>query len=218
MRQQLWRAQVQTLPRHAAASERLSSASATHVVAAALIDAQGRVLIAQRPTGKHLAGGWEFPGGKLEPGEDRRAGLARELREELGITLIAPARPLIRVRHAYDFGDVLIDMWVVKRYSGEPSGLDRQALRWVTPDELEAVQLLPADGPIVAALRLPERLTAVSTREYVLARSAEADAAGRLVGVWSSGLADALAASDAGADFLVLRKSSRMRRSSRCAR
>ncbi len=118
------------------------------------------MLIAQRPTGKHLAGGWEFPGGKLEPGEDRRAGLARELREELGITLIAPPRPLIRVRHTYDFGDVLIDMWVVKRYSGEPSGLDGQALRWVSRDELEAVELLPADGPIVAALRLPERLIA----------------------------------------------------------
>jgi 8-oxo-dGTP diphosphatase len=182
----------------------LSGSSATHVVAAALIDVQGRVLIAQRPAGKHMAGGWEFPGGKLEPGEDRRAGLARELREELGITLVAPPRPLIRVRHAYDYGVVLIDMWVVKRYRGEPSGLDGQALRWVSQEELESVELLPADGPIVAALRLPERLSQVSTHEYVLARSAEADAAGRLVGVWSSGLADAMAASDAGADFLVL--------------
>ncbi len=163
------------------------------------------MLIAQRPKGKHFAGGWEFPGGKLEPGEDRRSGLARELREELGITLIAPPRPLIRIRHTYDFGEVLIDMWVVKRYGGEPSGLDGQALRWVSRDELEAVELLPADGPIVAALRLPERLMQPSTREYVLARSAEADAAGRLVGVWCLSAADALAASDAGADFLVLR-------------
>ena len=174
----------------------MTRSTATHVVAAALIDAQGRVLIAQRPKGKHLAGGWEFPGGKLEPGEDRRSGLARELREELGITLIAPARPLIRVRHSYEFGEVLIDMWVVKRYSGEPSGLDGQALRWVSPDELETVDLLPADGPIVAALRLPERLSAVSTREYEL---------GRLRGVMCDGMADAMAASDAGADFLVLR-------------
>jgi len=177
----------------------------THVAAAAVIDFAGRVLIAQRPPGKHLAGGWEFPGGKLEPGEDRRAGLARELREELGITLSAPPRPLIRVRHAYDYGEVLIDIWVVRQYSGEPRALDGQALRWCTRDELESVELLPADGPIVSALRLPEKLTQSSTRDYVLGRSAEADAAGRLRGVWCLGLADAMAASDAGADFLVLR-------------
>jgi len=143
-----------------------------------------------------MAGGWEFPGGKLEPGEDRRAGLARELHEELGITLVAPPRPLIRVRHAYDHGVVLIDMWVVKRYRGEPKGLEAQALRWVSQEELESVELLPADKPIVAALRLPERLSAVSTRDYVL---------GRLRGVSCDGMADAMAASDAGADFLVLR-------------
>ena len=181
------------------------NAARIHVVAAAVIDAAGRVLIAQRPPGKHLAGGWEFPGGKLEPGEDRRTGLARELREELGIAPSAPPRPLIRVHHAYDYGDVLIDMWVVRRYGGEPSGLDGQALRWVSQEELEATELLPADGPIVAALRLPERLTEVSTRDYVLGRSAELDAAGRLSGVLCLGLADAMAASDAGANFLVLR-------------
>jgi 8-oxo-dGTP diphosphatase len=183
----------------------------THVVAAAVIDLAGRVLIAQRPPGKHLAGGWEFPGGKLEPGEDRRSGLARELREELGITLSAPPRPLIRVRHAYDFGRVLIDMWVVRQYAGEPRGLDGQALRWCTPDELESVDLLPADGPIVAALRLPEKLAETSTRKYVIGRSVEAEteaggeADGRLRGVWCDGMADAMAASDVGADFLVLR-------------
>jgi 8-oxo-dGTP diphosphatase len=177
----------------------------THVVAAAVIDVAGRVLIAQRPPGKHLAGGWEFPGGKLEPGEDRRAGLARELREELGISLIASPRPLIRVRHAYDYGNVLIDMWVVHQYAGEPQGLDGQALRWCTRDELESVELLPADGPIVAALRLPERLAETSTSEYVVGRFDEADAHGRLCGVWCDGMADAMAASDAGADFLVLR-------------
>ncbi|MEO7205446.1 MAG: NUDIX domain-containing protein, partial [Steroidobacteraceae bacterium] len=177
----------------------------THVVAAAVIDAADRVLIAQRPRGKHLAGGWEFPGGKLEPGEDRRSGLARELREELGITLLVSLRPLIRVRHAYDYGEVLIDMWIVRQYSGEPRGLDGQALRWCTRDELESVEMLAADGPIVAALRLPDRLSQPSTCEYVLGHSAEADAAGRLRGVVCLGLADAMAASDAGADFLVLR-------------
>ena len=176
----------------------------THVVAAAVIDLAGRVLIAQRPPGKHLAGGWEFPGGKLEPGEDRRLGLARELREELGITLLGTPRPLIRVRHAYDFGEVLIDMWVVRQYAGEPQGFDGQALRWCTQDALELVELLPADGPIVAALRLPEKLSEMSTPDYVVGRSA-ADAGGRLCGVWCDGMADAMAASDAGADFLVLR-------------
>jgi mutator protein MutT len=176
-----------------------------HVIAAAVIDVAGRVLIAQRPPGKHLAGGWEFPGGKLEPGEDRRTGLARELREELGITLSVPPRPLIRVRHSYDYGNVLIDMWVVREYSGEPRGLDGQALRWCAQDELESVELLPADGPIVAALRLPERLTRLSTDYYAVADLGGADSGGRLRGVWCSGMADALAGSDAGADFLVLR-------------
>ena len=177
----------------------------THVVAAAVTDLEGSVLIAQRPPGKHLAGRWEFPGGKLDAGEDRRAGLARELREELGITLLPPLRPLIRVRHTYDYGEVLIDMWVARQYSGEPRGLEGQALRWCTRDELESVELLPADGPIVAALRLPERLSETSTRDYVLGRSAQTDAAGRLRGAWCGGMADAMAASDAGADFLVLR-------------
>ncbi len=136
-----------------------------------MTDLAGRVLIAQRPPGKHLAGGWEFPGGKLEPAEERRSGLARELREELGITVTGPPRPLIRVRHVYDYGAVLIDMWVVRAYSGEPRGLDGQALRWCTQDELKSADLLPADGPIVAALRLPERLTQASTRDYVVGRS-----------------------------------------------
>ena len=177
----------------------------THVVAAGVMDPAGRVLIAQRPPGKHLAGRWEFPGGKLEAGEDRRAGLARELREELGITLAASPRPLIRVRHRYDYGEVLIDMWMVRGYSGEPKGLEGQALRWCTREELETVELLPADGPIVAALRLPESLTQPATRDYVLGRSAEPNGGGRLRGVWCLGLADAMAASDAGANFLVLR-------------
>jgi len=178
--------------------------SVAHVVAGAVTDGLGRVLIAQRPPGKHLAGGWEFPGGKLMAGEDRRAGLARELREELGIAISTP-RPLIRVRHAYDYGGVLIDMWVVRHYLGEPSGLDGQALRWVSQEELEAVELLPADGPIVAALRLPERLTQASTAHYAVGELGGPDSGGRLRGVWCASFADAMAGSDAGADFLVLR-------------
>jgi mutator protein MutT len=174
------------------------------VVAAAVIDAAGRVLIAERPAGKHLAGRWEFPGGKLEPGEERRAGLARELQEELGITITGAPRPLIRLRHSYPDKHVHLDIWVVRQYRGEAAGLEGQALRWVSPEELETVELLPADGPIVAALRLPETLTVTETRDYAVGKSPEPDAEGRLRGVFCQGLADAMAANDAGADFVVL--------------
>jgi mutator protein MutT len=184
-----------------------------HVVAAAVIDAAGRVLIAQRPEGKHLAGGWEFPGGKLEAGEERIAGLARELHEELGITITAGlARPLIRVSHAYPTREVLLD------YRGEPQGLDGQALRWCAQDELATADLLPADKPIVAALRLPERLTESSTPYYEIdadvsgsdsfeRRTRGADAAGsiRLRGVFCASAAEAAAAGGVGADFLVMK-------------
>jgi mutator protein MutT len=183
-----------------------------HVVAAAVIDATGRVLIAQRPAGKHLAGGWEFPGGKLELGEERLAGLARELREELGITIATP-RPLIRVRHAYPSREVLLDIWVVKRYRGEPQGLDGQALRWCTQEELAAADLLPADKPIVTALRLPERLMASSSPYYGIHDlsslvhpnvGAEVTHDARLRGVFCANAVEAAAATGAGADFLVL--------------
>jgi mutator protein MutT len=185
-----------------------------HVVAGAVIDAAGRVLIAQRLPGKHLAGGWEFPGGKLETGEARAAGLERELHEELGIAIRTP-RPLIRVRHTYPYGDVLIDMWVVKSYSGEPRGLDGQALKWLPQEELEKADLLPADGPIVRALRLPEQLTNLATPHYKLVESTfprkrlvverDANARSMLVGVFCRGSEEAVEAAGAGADFLVLR-------------
>ena len=113
-------------------SKRAVERERVHVVAGVLIDGAGRVLIAQRPAGKHLAGGWEFPGGKLEPGESARAGLARELREELGIAIGQP-RPLMRLRHAYPHGEVLLDVWVVRRYRGEPQGLGRSAAALVPP-------------------------------------------------------------------------------------
>lgn len=123
-----------------------------HVVAAALFDSSGRVLIAQRPAGKHMAGGWEFPGGKLEPGEDRFEGLRRELREELGIEALR-AKPLIAYEHRYPERTVLLDLWVIEAYEGEPRPLDAPALKWVSLDELDRVGLLEADRPMVAALR-----------------------------------------------------------------
>jgi mutator protein MutT len=186
--------------------------SIIHVVAGAVTDPGGRVLIAQRPPGKHLAGSWEFPGGKLEPGEGRALGLARELREELGITIREP-RPLIRVRHAYPYGEVLIDMWVVTRYDGEPQGLDGQALRWCHQDELAEVDLLPADKPIVRALRLPERLREASSPYYVVSEPGGLSRPnGRLSGVWCSSAEESVAAasgeghcSQGPGDFLVMR-------------
>ena len=183
-------------------SDRLSSA--IYVVAGAVIDAEDRVLIAQRPPGKHLAGGWEFPGGKLRPGEDRRAGLTRELREEIGIEIRTP-RPLLRLRHAYPFGEVLLDVWVVRHYLGEPQALDAQALRWCTQAELESTQLLPADAPIVAALRLPERLIQASTSHYTVADASAPTPDGRLRGVFCTGRREAQEAVAEGAEFLVLR-------------
>jgi 8-oxo-dGTP diphosphatase len=125
-----------------------------HVVAAVLVDGAGRVLIAQRPPGKSLAGAWEFPGGKLHAFETRLAGLQRELEEELGIQ-VEGARPLIRYRHEYPDLEVDLDVWRVTRWSGEPHGREGQALAWHDPVELHAVGLLPADAVIVNALRLP---------------------------------------------------------------
>ena len=123
----------------------------THVVAGALFNASGCVLIAQRPPGKHMAGGWEFPGGKLEPGEDRFAGLRRELIEEIGVEVIR-AEPLIAYEHRFADRVIFLDLWWIGEYSGVPKSLDSQALRWVQLAELENVGLLEADRPMIPAL------------------------------------------------------------------
>jgi 8-oxo-dGTP diphosphatase len=123
----------------------------TLVVAAALFDAEGRVLIAERPAGKHMAGRWEFPGGKVAPGETEEAALARELKEELGIEMIE-ARPMMRLSHRYPDREVELSLWVVGRYAGEPRALDRQRLKWVARAQLAHEDLLEADRPFVAAL------------------------------------------------------------------
>ena len=107
-----------------------------HVVAAALYDAAGRVLIAERPPGKHLAGRWEFPGGKIDAGETERQALTRELAEELGVAMRSRAPALLHVSHDYDDRRVEISLWVVEDFSGEPTGLDGQVLKWVLPDKL----------------------------------------------------------------------------------
>lgn len=121
------------------------------VVAGALFDDQGRVLLAQRLPGSHMAGKWEFPGGKLHPGEAPFQGLCRELREELGVDIKA-AEPLIRYTHDYPGRRVILDMWHVLEFRGTPVGLEGQALQWVSPPRLWDHDLLEADGPIVEAL------------------------------------------------------------------
>jgi 8-oxo-dGTP diphosphatase len=127
-----------------------------HVVAGALFDEQGRILIAQRPPGKHMEGGWEFPGGKVEAGEQPLDGLKRELREEIGVEVL-DAEPLIAYEHEYPHRRVLLDLWLVSLYTGEPSSLEGQPLQWVLVDELEAVGLLEADRPMIPALRAARR-------------------------------------------------------------
>jgi len=123
----------------------------TLVVAAAILDAAGRVLIAERPAGKHMAGRWEFPGGKVSPGEPEEAALARELEEELGIE-VTGARPVMRLTHRYPDREIELSMWVVERYRGEPRALDGQRLKWVERAQLAGEDILEADRPFVAAL------------------------------------------------------------------
>ncbi|HEY6452634.1 MAG TPA: 8-oxo-dGTP diphosphatase MutT [Steroidobacteraceae bacterium] len=121
------------------------------VAAAVLFDGSGRVLIAQRPAGKHMAGYWEFPGGKLDATETAERALQRELREELGVELHRCHR-LLQLRHDYADRAVELEVFVVDESRGEPSGLEGQALRWVAIAELSQQRLLPADRPIVEAL------------------------------------------------------------------
>lgn len=134
----------------------MAAESEIHVVAAAIFDHAGRVLVTRRPDSAHQGGLWEFPGGKLEAGEDRYHGLRRELDEELGIDL-THARPLLRVRHEYADRSVLLDVWKVEGFSGLPHGREGQPLQWVEPDALADLDMPAADGPIVSAIRLPDR-------------------------------------------------------------
>jgi 8-oxo-dGTP diphosphatase len=125
--------------------------AAVRVVAAVLRDERGRVLIAQRPAGKHMGGYWEFPGGKIAPGESGEQALTRELAEELGVALHR-CHPLLQLRHDYPDRVVELDVYEVDDYDGEPSGLEAQALKWVAAAELGAQGLLPADRPIIEVL------------------------------------------------------------------
>jgi len=125
-----------------------------HVVVAAIFNAQHKVLISKRPAEVHQGGLWEFPGGKLEAGENVAAGLQRELHEELGITL-THARPLIRIAHDYPDKSVLLDVWRVNRFEGEPAGQEGQQISWVSVDRLPHYAFPEANLAIVTAVSLP---------------------------------------------------------------
>ena len=123
------------------------------VVACALLDQDGRVLIAQRPEGKALAGLWEFPGGKVEMGEAPEATLIREFQEELGITVKEPClAPLTFASFAYPDFHLLMPLYVCRRWEGVVIAREHQALKWVRPNELRNFPMPPADEPLIPAL------------------------------------------------------------------
>ncbi|MEX0872811.1 MAG: Nudix family hydrolase [Aquisalimonadaceae bacterium] len=121
-----------------------------------VVDSGGRVLIARRPEGAHQGGRWEFPGGKVEAGESVLQALDRELHEELGVSLHA-ASPLIRIPHHYPGKSVLLDVWRVTAFTGEPHGREGQPLRWVSPGQLAGYRFPDANRAIVTAASLPDR-------------------------------------------------------------
>ncbi len=126
----------------------------TLVVACALIDADGRVLIAQRPEGKAMAGLWEFPGGKVEAGERPEDALIRELKEELGIDVThACLSPFVFASHAYDDFHLLMPLYVCRRWTGTPVSREHQDMRWVRPVRLGDFPMPEADVPLIAHLR-----------------------------------------------------------------
>ena len=123
------------------------------VAACALVDADGRVLITQRPEGKPMAGLWEFPGGKLEPGETPEEALIRELQEELGIdTESSCLAPLTFASHAYEDFHLLMPLYVCRKWDGFVTSREGQALKWVAARQLRDYPMPPADAPLIASL------------------------------------------------------------------
>ncbi|MDM7851902.1 8-oxo-dGTP diphosphatase MutT [Pseudochrobactrum kiredjianiae] len=123
------------------------------VAACALIDADGRILLAQRPEGKNLAGLWEFPGGKVESGETPEDALIRELQEELGIiTKHACLAPLTFASYAYEKFHLLMPLYICRRYEGIARSMEGQALKWVRPQDLRSYPMPPADEPLIPFL------------------------------------------------------------------
>lgn len=139
------------MPRRAELTRSRPASQPVDVIVGVVTDAAGRVLIARRPPGKHMAGAWEFPGGKLDPGETPLAGLCRELDEEIGL-VVAEAEPFVRHRFEYPDREVRLDVWWVLSHRGKACAREGQELRWVDAAALGAMPMLPADAPIVAAV------------------------------------------------------------------
>ncbi|RYZ96562.1 MAG: Nudix family hydrolase [Moraxellaceae bacterium] len=127
-----------------------------HVAVGVVIGADNKILIAKRPDNTHQGGLWEFPGGKVDAGESVQHALVRELHEELAIAVVDSA-PLIKIRHNYSDKSILLDVWKITKFDGEPLGNEGQPIRWVTPDELMNFEFPAANKPIVTAINLPQR-------------------------------------------------------------
>ena len=124
------------------------------VVAVVLVDRDGRVLLSQRPSGKSMAGLWEFPGGKIENGEVPEEALIRELKEELGIdTWSSCLAPLSFASHSYEDFHLLMPVFVCRKWVGSPTPMEGQALKWVNRDKLKDYPMPPADIPMIAVIR-----------------------------------------------------------------
>ncbi len=124
------------------------------VVAVALVDIDGRVLVTRRPAGKHMAGLWEFPGGKIHDGETPEAALIREMREELAIdTAESCLAPLTFASHEYEEFHLLMPLYVCRKWQGTVTAVEGQELKWVRPNALRDYPMPPADAPLVAILR-----------------------------------------------------------------
>ncbi len=125
-----------------------------HVVACALIDRDGRILLAERPKGRSMEGLWEFPGGKIEEGETPEKALIRELNEELGIdTSENCLAPFTFASHSYEEFHLLMPLYICRKWKGQIIGKEEQNLKWVKPNNLADYQMPPADVPLVAMLR-----------------------------------------------------------------
>lgn len=125
-----------------------------HVAAMALVDPEGRVLLAQRPEGKSMAGMWEFPGGKVEAGETPEACIRREMTEELGVTLCEHCfAPLTFVSHTYETFHLVMLLYIARKWEGIPTGIEGQQLTWRRPADMGSLPMPAADLPLVAALR-----------------------------------------------------------------
>ncbi len=127
-----------------------------HVAVGVIIGSNGEILIAKRPQTSHQGGLWEFPGGKVDAGESVVSALRRELMEELSIQ-VTSAEPLIQIRHDYPDKSVLLDVYVVRNFDGEPAGAEGQPIKWVKPADLTQYEFPAANKPIITAVRLPNR-------------------------------------------------------------